>query len=170
MLFDVSLPKPGVYKLLISASVEGSPFTRVLTYYLNALSDYVAPQPVNVPPAFLAEGVQPLNQRYQVIQAKEGTITCIKWRVPAGVHVKATLKENTQRLDPSSYIVIRRESDEVVAIDVMLPAPAKKQRTVVQPAYVLSLFLRPEEEVGFRYLTNYIIQVVSPDPRDARGR
>ena len=178
-LFDVSLPKPGVYKLLISASVEGSPFTRVLTYYLSALSDYIAPQPVNVPPAFLAEGVRPLNQRYQVIQAKDiSSIISIKWRVPAGVHVKATLKENAQRLDASSFVVVRRESDDVVAVDVMLPAPAPPKRpqpqqrgvavAVTQPAYVLSLFLRPEDEVGFRYLTNYIL--MAPEPTGRGGR
>jgi hypothetical protein len=65
-IFDVSLPKPGVYRLLVSASAEGSPFTRVLTYYLNAQSEFLAPQPVAVAPAFVASGIQPCSHPYQV--------------------------------------------------------------------------------------------------------
>ena len=161
-LFDVSLPKPGVYKLLISASVEGSPFTRVLTYYLNAQSDFIAPQPVAVAPAFVVAGVRPLSHLQQVISIKDQQPCCIKWHLPAGWQLKATLKENASKLDPEKYIRVHRDQEEIT-FELSLPVPKiQKGRPAVQlPAYTLALFARHEgDSLGFKFVTTYIIQVV----------
>jgi hypothetical protein len=88
---------------------------------------------------------------------KENTNTVFRWLAPPGVRMKATLKENSSKLDPDQFISIRRDEAEI-AVEVSLP-PLKKGRGVVQPAFGLSLFVQAEADVGFKFLASYILQV-----------